>query len=293
MLIVQLIMNGLMAGASYALLALGFCIIFSTVRFIPFSHAIPYTTAAYSVYLLVNYLGLPLWLASLSSVIIAGLIGCLPEITVYRQLRKNRVSPSILMLTSLGLLIAFQSTVSLLFGDQTLVIQSRLDISIYKLLGARLTSVQLTVLIVTVILFLAAWWFSRSTRIGKIQRAVASNPELALILGVTTELIHIGVFAVGSGIAGVAGILAAHDTDAVPTMGFNSLLMGVVATVVGGIGSIPGAVLGGLLVGLVQHLAVWKLPTLWQDGIVFLILIFFLFIRPQGILGNPLKKTSI
>jgi branched-chain amino acid transport system permease protein len=99
-------------------------------------------------------------------------------------------------------------------------------------------------------------------------------------------------FAVGSGLAAGAAILISLDTDITPTMGFGALLLGVVAAIVGGVGSMPGAMLG-LLVGLAQHLGVWKLPTQWQDEIVFLILIAFLIARPQGLFGRPVKNIGV
>lgn len=293
MIIVQLIVNGILAGANYALMALGFCLIFSTARFLPFSHVLPYTTAAYSLHVLAARLGLSLWIAAPFSILIAGSIGCLTELVVYRRLRSRGASSVISMLASLGLLVAFQSAVSVLFGDQTLVARGGLDISSYTLLGARVTSVQLSTLIATATLFLAVWWVSRHTRVGKMQRALASDSELAGAIGLPSGIMYGGVFAVGSGIAGVAGILAALDTDITPTMGFNPLLMGVVATIAGGVGSVQGALWGGLLVGLAQHLGVWKIPTLWQDAIGFLILILFLLVRPQGFFGKPLRRMAV
>jgi branched-chain amino acid transport system permease protein len=126
-----------------------------------------------------------------------------------------------------------------------------------------------------------------------ILRAVANDSELSSALGLNSGRVIAVAFALGSALAGVAAIFIAYDTDLTPMMGFRAILMGVVAVIVGGVGSIPGALVGGLFVGLAQHLGVWKLPTQWQDAIVFLILIVFLVLRPQGFLGKPLKRAAV
>jgi branched-chain amino acid transport system permease protein len=112
-------------------------------------------------------------------------------------------------------------------------------------------------------------------------------------VGINVEQIVVVAFAAGSALAGIAAILVSLDTDLRPTMGFNALLMGVVAAIVGGVGSIPGALMGGLLLGMAQHLGVWKLSTEWQDAIAFCILLIFLVFRPQGFFGLPLRRTAV
>lgn len=289
----QLIANGILAGANYALMALGFGLILSTVRFLPFSHAIPYTTAAYSFYVLNVRLNLPLWIAILLSITNAALVGALIETVIYRSFRARNVASSILLLVSLGLVVVFQSAISLLFGDQTQATRSSLDVSVYHLMGSRLTSLQTATVIVTAAMFALVWVIQQKTGVGQVQRALASNPALAKTIGINISLAYAGISAVGSGLAGVAGILAALDTDIVPTMGFNALMMGIAVVIIGGVGSISGALWGGIVIGLVKNFGVWKLPTQWQDAIVFLILIAFLLVRPQGIFGKPIKKANI
>jgi branched-chain amino acid transport system permease protein len=124
-------------------------------------------------------------------------------------------------------------------------------------------------------------------------RAVASDADLATACGLDCDRIIMVTFLIGSALAGVAAILLAYDSDMTPVMGFRALLMGMVAMIIGGVGSIPGVALGAILLGLVQHLTAWWISSRWQDALIFLILILFLLLRPQGFLGRPLSKTSV
>ena len=124
-------------------------------------------------------------------------------------------------------------------------------------------------------------------------RAVANDPELASVSGIDSGKVILLTFALGSALAGVAGILVAFDVDMIPTMGMNALMMGVVAVIIGGVGSIPGIALGSLLLGMAQHLGVWFISSQWQDAIAFAILLIFLLFRPQGFLGKKIKKANI
>jgi branched-subunit amino acid ABC-type transport system permease component len=160
-------------------------------------------------------------------------------------------------------------------------------------LGARITPIQIVIIATSVMLvFLVAFWLKKS-KIGKAMRAVANDPELASISGINSNKVILWTFAIGSALAGVAGILVALDVDMTPTMGMNALMMGVVAVIIGGVGSIPGVALGALLLGLAQHLGVWKISSQWQDAIAFIILFGFLLVRPQGFLGRKVKKVEV
>ncbi len=124
-------------------------------------------------------------------------------------------------------------------------------------------------------------------------RAVANDPELAQISGIDTDRIILWTFAVGSALAGFAAILISLDIDMTPTMGLYALMMGMVAVIIGGTGNITGAACGGLLLGLAQHLGVWKISSKWQDSIAFFILLVFLLFRPHGFFGRKVKKIQV
>lgn len=291
-MLTQLFVEGLFAGSVYALIALGFGLIYSTTRVFHFAHAAIYTAAAYFAYS-GWLLGLRLYFAIPLAVILASMLGGLLEIVAYRPLRKKEATPVILLLASLGLLIAIQNAISLLFGDDTKSIRGSAVAEGLAVFGARITPIQVGIIAVSVLLLALCWAFIKYSNKGKAMSAVANDPELARIVGIELDQVILFTFVLGSALAAIASILISFDTDITPTMGFDALLMGVVAAIVGGIGSIPGAFLGGLLVGMAQHLGVWKLPTQWQDAIVFGILIIFLLLRPQGLLGKPLKKAAV
>lgn len=122
---------------------------------------------------------------------------------------------------------------------------------------------------------------------------MANYSELANASGIESDKVILLTFALGSALAGIAGILFALDMDMTPTMGMNALLMGVVAVIIGGVGSIPGIALGALLIGMAQQFGVWKIGSQWQNAIAFVVLLIFLLFRPQGFFGKKIKKVSI
>lgn len=289
----QLVMNGVIAGSTYGLVALGFSMIYSVGRFFHFAHAAVIVCAGYSVLFLTARLHFPLIVAFICAVMISAMLGAAMEMGIYRRLRTKKASRSILLLASLGVYIVIQNAISLTFGDDLYSLVSadfKRPILVYD---SRITSLQIVILIVNALLYALVGVVVLKTEAGRIVRSVASDPELALILGINTDRVILLVFALGSALAGVAGVLIACDINLTPTMGFNALLMGVVAAVVGGIGKLRGAIIGGLLIGLVQQLGVWKIATQWQDAIVFGVLVTFLLVRPEGLFGKPLRQTTV
>ncbi len=140
----------------------------------------------------------------------------------------------------------------------------------------------------SVALCLGLWLFIKKTKLGKAMRAVADDPLAASIVGINPERIILAAFAIGSALAGAAGILISLETNIEPTMGMNAILKGIIASIIGGIGSIPGAMFGGLFLGIAENLGIWKISAGWKDCIAFVILIVFLLVRPGGIMGiNP------
>lgn len=278
----QAIANGLIAGSSYALFALGFTLIFSVSRFFHFTHAAVFTTGAYVTYWLTKSLHWPLPAAIALGILAGSAAGSALELTLYRHLRRSKCTPLGMMLASLGAMIAIQNLVSLLFGDAPRVLRQWPVNPGMLIFGARVTVVQLTSFGTAIGLTLGLLLISRGTRLGRWLRAVAQDPELARVYGVPTGWVFVIAFAVGSGLGGIAGIVSALEGDLVPGGGFQALLPGFAAAVAGGIGNPVGAFLGGLLVGLTQHLSGLVLPTQWQEVTVFLVLAIFLVVNPMG-----------
>jgi branched-chain amino acid transport system permease protein len=286
------LLNGLIAGSIYTLVALGFGLIYSTARFFHFAHGAVYTAGAYLVFSAWSA-GLSLYLAIPLAVVAGALIGMLMEIGVYRPLRKRGASSLVLLIASLGLFIVVQNLISVGFGDDSKTLRTGVVSEGLPILGARLTKVQLVIITTSALLVGACWVFLKKTKIGRAMRAVADDPQLATIMGIGADGVILFTFAIGSALAVAAAALISLDSDMTPTMGFYSLMVAVVAVIAGGIGSVPGAALGGLLIGMAEQVGGSTLPTEWQQTIVFLILILFLLLRPQGFFGRFVEKTGI
>jgi len=298
----QLIINGAIAGSIYALIALGFTIIYRTVKFFHLAHGVVYTAGAYLAYTVVRYqlsvagdqvsvLG---WMIAIFVGIFGStILGVLIDRLVYYPLRKRNASNLIFLLASFGVFIFIQNLIQLIYGAQILTIRTGPVKEGRHFFGAVITDVQILILVVSVVLMVLLWVFIQKTKLGKAMRAVSDDPVAANVVGINPEKIIFISFAIGSALAGVAGILISFETYIEPTMGFNAILKGIIASIVGGIGSIPGAVLGGFFLGLVENLGIWGIQAGWKDTIAFVILIIFLLLRPWGLLGTRTERETI
>jgi len=179
------------------------------------------------------------------------------------------------------------------FGDDSKSIRNGPITEGFSFFEARITSTQIAIIVISWALCALTWAGLRFSRQGRMMRAVANDRELSRVVGIDSDRIILSSILLGSALAAIAAIFVSLDSDMMPLMGFHALLMGVVAVVVGGVGSVPGALVGGLFIGLVQHLGVWKLPSQWQDAIIFVILVLFLLVRPQGFAGKPLRISAV
>ena len=215
------------------------------------------------------------------------------ELTIYKPLRRKKASSIILLLASLGIYIVLQNVISMVFGDDTKSIRTwevREGINVF---GAYITPVQIIIIVTSIILVLIVTVYLNRVKTGKAMKAVANDSELAKISGIKSDRIILIAFAIGSALAGIAGILVALDVDMTPTMGMNMLLMGVVAMIIGGVGSIRGIVLGSLLLATAQNLAVWFISSQWMDASAFLLLLIFLLLKPEGFMGKKIRKAEV
>ena len=289
----QFLLNGLIAGFIYALIALSFCLIYNPTKFFHFTHGAVFAWGAYFGFIGHVVLKWPIWaVISLSSGMCA-LLGMILEVLIYGPMRRHGATGLVLLLTSLGLYVVLQNSISLAFGDETKSLRGADILEGIAVLGARITPIQMWTMLASTTCFLGVIVLLKFTKFGRALRAVTSDPELAQVDGIDADRIIMGAFALGSALAGLAALLIALDTDMTPTMGLNALMMGMVAMIVGGLRSLQGTLLGGLLLGLVQHLSVWKIGSEWQDAIAFTILMIFLLVRPHGILGKPLQRAHV
>jgi branched-chain amino acid transport system permease protein len=289
----QLLLNGIIAGSIYSLVALGFSIIYQTTRFFHFAHGAVYTFGAYFAYLFYTQLGVDRVIAFPLACLATMLLGGALELGIYKPMRTRKATDLTLLIASLGLYILLQNVISMVWGDDTKTMRTGEVLEGHEFLGARITDIQITIILTSLGLITLISLMLAQMKFGKALRALANDPELARLSGVNSDRYVLYAFAIGSFLAAVAAIMISFDTDMTPTMGFNALVMGIIAVIVGGINSLPGAALGGLFIGLAQNLGVYWLPSKWQDTIAFAILILFLLFRPYGILGKKPQKAYI
>lgn len=289
----QLVLNGIIVGGIYALIALGFAVIYRTVKFFHFAHGVVYAVGAYIAYSLIISLGINPVISFFLASALAGIVGVLIDRLVYRPLRKRKAPNLVFLIASFGVFIFIQNLLQLIYGAQILTIRTGPVKEGHHILGAVITNIQILILVVSCLLFVCLWLFFKKTKLGKAMRAVADDPLAASVVGINPERIILAAFAIGSALAGAAGILISLETNIEPTMGMNAILKGIIASIIGGIGSIPGAMFGGLFLGIAENLGIWKISAGWKDCIAFVILIVFLLVRPGGIMGIKTKGERL
>lgn len=286
----QLIVNSVIAGSLYALIAMSFNLIFGATKFFNLAHGVLATVAGYTAFFLGNMLGAPVWVAVLGAVAAAAITGYGFEFFIFRPLRARKASNLVLLVASLGAVTATAAVLAILFTSQFRTLTSLIGMSQIVHIGdGVITHVQIGMFGAAVAVLGVLWFVLTKTSFGRAVRAVSDDEEVAKIVGINTNQVIGKVFLIGSAIVGVAGVLAGMDTGIEPSMGFSLLLKGVIAAVVGGIGSVYGGFLGAFLLGFAENFGIWYISGEWKDAIAFAILIVFLLVRPQGILGK--KRT--
>jgi branched-chain amino acid transport system permease protein len=286
-MLLQLLANGLCAGALYAIVALGFGLIYRTTGVFHFAHGAVYTVAAYLLYLFGATMGLPTIGAVVIALIGAAVAGVLSEVVVYRPIARRISSPLATLIGSFGIYLFTVNAIALIFGNETKVLRPGVDIT-FSFGPVILTRFQLLAFLAFVAVFVGFLLFKR-TQLGRLLLAFADNPMLVEVLGWNTSTLRIGVFAAGSILAGIAASLSALDVGMDPYVGMSALLMSAVAVIVGGVKVFEGAIVGGILLGIVQSLVVWRLSARWMDVFTFIILVLFLLLRPEGLLGKAVR----
>lgn len=298
----QKLLNGLAIGSVYAIFALGYTLVFSILRVINFAHAAIFTVGAYMTYALTGSrfgfngllknsalpFELPFWLALLGGALGAGVLGILVEQVAFRPLRKRGSDPLLTLVSSLGVAIAVVNIVQYLFGAENYSYQDPLgDLPGRVTFGpAAIRTVQVVIFLVSMVIVVALTLLINRTRIGKGLRAVAEDADTAKLLGIDTDrLVRLSFFISGV-LGGLAGTLIAMSVGiAGPSFGIAFGLKGLAVIVLGGLGDIPGAVVGGLVIGVAEAF-VPDDQVAYREAVAFVVLLVMLLIRPQGLLGR-------
>lgn len=267
--------------------------IYRSLRFFHIVHAVSLTLAAYLVYTASVLWGLSLWLAVPLAIAIVVLLMLGINQWVYRPLKRQGLESWQMMIASLGLYVVLQNVISMIWGDSTLSFRTWKVKVGHEFMGAYITDVQIITIVSSIILLFFSHLFMQRTHIGRQIKAVASNPEFSRVLGISETKAIAWSLGIGTGLAACAGILIAADIDMTPTMGFNWLLYGVVAMIIGGMGRMRYLFLGALLLTTAQHLSAYYIDSKWMNATAYIILIVFLYFRPYGFSGKQLKKAEI
>ena len=296
--------TGLSAGSLYALIALGYTMVYGVLKLLNFAHGDVFMIGAYIGYFVLTALGWPLkpilplapllLVAFAAAMLGCALLGVTIERFAYRPLRNApRIAP---LISALGVSFFLQQTAVLLWSPNPRTYGTFLynNSQLYHFVGwgyFRLQYVQLLIMLSTAALMIALSFFVWRTRTGKAMRAVSVDPEAASMMGIDVNRVIMVTFLIGSALAGAAGVMTGIAFSQIdPYMGLGYGLKAFIAAVVGGIGNIGGAVLGGLLIGLVEAFTGAFLTTTFSDLVVFSILIVFLLVRPTGIRGTPIAQ---
>ncbi|MCB0724915.1 MAG: branched-chain amino acid ABC transporter permease [Ignavibacteriae bacterium] len=288
---IQQLINGLSLGSIYALIALGYTMVYGILKFINFAHGEVFMLGAFSGYYLAKAFGidtsnLPMALIILLlTMIITAAIGVTIEKLAYRPLRRS--SKLTVLITAIGVSLFLQYTGQLIFGAAPRSFPNILEGYKISVGGAQIDSNQIVVIISAIILMLALRFIVMKTKIGTAIRAVSNNMTASSLMGINIDTVISFTFAIGSALAGAAGILYSINYPSIdPLMGLLPGLKAFIAAVLGGIGNFPGAALGGLVIGVVETLTVGYLSPTFRDAVAFAILIIILIFKPTGLLGT-------
>lgn len=285
----QQISNGLAIGSIYALTAIGFSMVYGIINLINFAHGDIYMVGAFVTYTMLVFFKLPIFISFILGVAIAILSGVALSRFAYKPLFK---APRInLFLCAIGASIFLENYAMLVWGPETQSFPSLIQLKTYSILGFTLSNMQIIIFITTVILMIALTYIVRHTKFGRAMRCTSQSMEAAKLMGINTNKIVYMTFALGSSLGAIAGILVAmYYRAAYPMMGFSAGMKAFVAAVIGGIGSIPGAVLGGFIMGITESLGAAYISSGYKDAIAFIILFIILLIKPSGLLGKSLAE---
>ncbi|MEV5754769.1 branched-chain amino acid ABC transporter permease [Actinoallomurus sp. NPDC052308] len=293
----QLIWNGLFVGSFYALVALGYSMVYGIIKLLNFAHGDLYMLGAFSGFAMLGAMGglvkssslVALFVVLILTMVATGLSGVVIERVAYRPLRgAPRLS---LLITAVGASFALEYGTRIVAGPNPKVYPVRLDGTALHVLGARVTWQQIALMAVSVVLMVALNVLITRTRQGRAMRAIALDPKACLLMGIDVDKVISRTFFIGSALAGAAGVMAGGYYGKIDfLMGFIIGLKAFTAAVIGGIGNIPGTMLGGLLLGLLESFGTHFVGGQWRDVFAFGFLILFLTVRPTGLLGERVTE---
>jgi branched-chain amino acid transport system permease protein len=294
--LLQQILNGLSLGAIYALIALGYTMVYGVLRLINFAHGDVYMLGAFAGYYLANALGLDgnpsvIWaiVVTMGAMAICAGVGILIERLAYKPVRHH--SRLTALITAIGVSLLLEYGGQVVFGATPRFFPQMIESRTYAIGGVQITNQNLLIIVVAIVVMFGLEFIVHRTKMGKAMRATSHNLAVAKLMGINTDRVIAFTFALGSALAAAGGVLVALAIPRIdPLMGLMTGLKAFVAAVLGGIGSIPGAMVGGLLIGLMETGLSATAYSTYRDAVAFGVLILILLIRPSGIFGSSMAE---
>ena len=289
--ILQHLINGISIGSVYAIIALGYTMVYGIAKMLNFAHGDVIMVGAYISFCVTNYLHLPVFVSILASIVVCTVLGVIIEALAYKPLRGT---PSLaVLITAIGVSYFLQNSAQLIWGSAPKNFTSIVSFKPIMLFNGRIviTDEVIVTVLVSILVMVCLTLFTGKTRMGKAMRAVSEDRDAAQLMGINVNQTISITFAIGSALAAVAGVLLCSTVPTLmPTTGSMPGIRAFTAAVFGGIGSIPGAMLGGILLGIIETFSKAYLSTQFSDAIVFLVLIVILLVKPAGLLGKQIQE---
>lgn len=282
--VIQALVNGLAIGGLYALIAVGLTIIFGIMDVVNFAHGEFFMVGAYMGFVASDWVGLNFYFGIPFAMVTVAVIAVVIERLVFNPLRERELLDK--LLASIGVLFVLQTVAIIVFGNTPRSFDSPYQNAVIEIGGIFIPTIRLFLLIATIVLFVLLWVFLQRTKIGKAMRATALNREAAEIRGVNIDHVHMATFAIGGALAGAAGAIVGTIYSIHPAMGLLPVLKAFSVVIVGGLGSVRGAVVASLLIGIVQAMTVLVLPPFMAEIIALGVLIVVLLVKPEGLFAG-------
>ena len=283
---IQFLFNGISLGSVYAIIALGYTMVYGIAKMLNFAHGDVIMVGAYISFCATSYLGMPGWASVVLSVIVCTVLGVVIEGLAYRPLRD--AGPLAVLITAIGVSYFLQNAAQLIWGATPKNFTSLVTFPVPGFLAQyKVSAVSIVTVIACLIIMVSLMWFTANTKMGKAMRACSEDKAAAQLMGVNVNKTISMTFAIGSGLAAIAGVLLCSYSPVLkPTTGAMPGIKAFTAAVFGGIGSIPGAFVGGILLGIIEAMAKAYISSNLANSIVFAVLIVVLLIKPAGLLGK-------
>ena len=286
---IRTLISGLNLGSIYALIALGYSMVYGIAKMLNFAHGDIIMVGAYAGIVAVLNLGLPPVIGILFGVVVCSILGMTIERLAYKPLRQ---APSLsVLITAIGVSYLLQNLALMFFGSEQRAYPAFKNAKSFNFMGVKIDSITILTLAVTAVIMIGLNLFINKTKMGKAMRAVSEDKGAAELMGISTDRTITVTFAIGSALAAIASAFyGATYVYILPTTGSMPGIKAFTAAVLGGIGSIPGAMLGGIMLGLIEQFSKQYISTLWSNAIVFGVLIIVLLVKPTGLLGKAVQE---